>query len=162
MSNTSKYLAEPGWPPNPDGSSIKVTKLTDFYYGNPSMNYQSTTDINSFLNEYSVREAVALTIERLDNPDPNSSLRKTMLVIAKQMKDEGHNDPFCDNAYKNILGPLDTVIYCPFDETKGYRTLYTGYHRGIPDIIEPVKEWFYPNEYYGNQRLEAYKAIGMR
>ena len=160
MSNTSTYLAEPDWPPNPDNTSVKVTELTDFYYGDPPMNYQSTTGINSFLNEYSVREAVALTIERLNNPDPNSSLPETMLVIAKQMKDDGHEDPFCDNADQGIVGPLDTVVYCPFDETKGYRTLYTGYHAGIPDIIKPVKEWFY--EPYGNKRLEAYKAIGMR
>ena len=148
----SAYIPEPDWPPHVDNTNVKITELTDFYYGDPPMNYQSTTGINSFLNEYSVREAVALTIERLNNPDPNSSLPETMSIIAEQMNDY-YDDPFCSNA------PLDTVIYCPFDETKGYRTLYTGYHNGIPDIIEPVKEWFY--EPYGNKRLEAYKAIGM-
>jgi hypothetical protein len=161
MSNTSKYLAEPGWPPNPDNTSVKVTKLTDFYYGRPIMDYQNEDGIHGHRNgpEVTVQHAVAEFIETLNTPI-NDNASETMLVIAKQMKDEGHEDPFCDNAYEGIVGPLDTVIYCPFDETKGYRTLYTGYHAGIPDIIEPVKEWFY--EPYGNERLEAYKAIGMR
>ena len=138
----SGFIPEPHWPPNPDNTSVKVTKLTDFYDGDSRMNYQ-----------------VALTIESLNN-SINDTYDNTMLEIAKEMK-EYYDDPFCNNADQGIVGPLDTVVYCPFDETNEYRTLYTGYHAGTPDIIEPVKEWFYPKEYYGNERFEAYKAIGM-
>lgn len=155
----SGFIADPDWPPHVDNTNVKITELTDFYYKKPLMNYQSTTGIHNGLNGLSVQEVVALVIQTLN--DPNSTSPDTMLEIAKQMKDDGHNDPFCNNAYDNIVAPLDTIIYCPFDETKGYGTLYTGYNnRGIPDIIEPKKELFY--EPYGNKRFEAYKAIGMR
>ena len=154
MSNTSTYLAEPGWPPNPDGSSIKVTELTDFYYDRPIMNYQKEDGIHAVRNGPTVQDAITDFIETLYTPGNDIASPGTMSVIAKQMNDY-YDDPFCSNE------PLDTVIYCPFDETKGYRTLYTGYHAGVYDIIEPVKEWFYRKEYYGNKRLEAYKAIGM-
>jgi hypothetical protein len=147
----SRFRPEPEWPPNPDNTSVKVTELTDFYYGDPRMNYQDEHGINNFLNGLTVQEAVALVITTLN--DPNNTSSETMSIIAEQMNDN-YNDPFCSNAH------LDTVIYCPFDETKGYHNrLYTGYHNGIPDIIEPVKEWFY--QPYGNERLEAYKAIGI-
>lgn len=147
----SAYIPEPDWPPHVDNTNVKITELTDFYYKNPVMDYQAEHGINNGLNGLTVQDAVALVITTLN--DPNNTSSETMSIIAEQMNDY-YNDPFCSNA------PLDTVIYCPFDETKGYHNrLYTGYHNGIPDIIEPVKEWFY--EPYGNKRFEAYKAIGI-